>query len=102
MKTHYDCLMGPPNALIKDWFEVSLPYVGNQNEEELDLNPEYQGPKPSWAIWDWLEAVVPDMHDDVNGSVGWWINGESFLFMFRQPRHAAMFILRFEGKWQRL
>jgi hypothetical protein len=100
MREHGNQAMGPRNALGgKGWVEVCLPYSENRNEEELELDTDYNGPMPSWEIWDWLEASIPDMHDEINGSVAWWRTGNLFTFFFREKRDAVKFALRFNGRY---
>jgi hypothetical protein len=99
MKEHGNQAMGPLNAVSSQgWVEVSLPYEENRNEEELDLDPDYSGPMPSWEIWDWLEANITDLHDEENGSVAWWVVRNHFTFFFREKHDAAKFALRFDGE----
>lgn len=95
----YGNVMGPRNALVGGgWIEVNLPYWENRNEEEIEEDPDYRGPMPSWEIWDWLEYCIPNMHDDINGDVGWWATSGKFSFFFREKRLAAKFALRFGGE----
>lgn len=96
---HGNQAMGPRNALhTPGWVEVTLPYKLHRNEDEMDLDPHYTGPKPSWEIWDWLEYSVANMHDDEDGDVAWWRTTRMFQFFFRDPKIAARFALRFNGQ----
>lgn len=97
MKQIGNAAMGPTDGMGSDWVEINLPYEENRNEDEVDLDPRYWGPMPRWEIWDWLEAVVPDLHDEVSGSVCWWRARQQFSFFFREKKTAAKFYLRFGG-----
>lgn len=99
MKQMGSIAMGPGNALHSGgWIEITIPYEENRNEEEVAINPDYMGPMPTWEIWEWLEATIPDMHDDENGGVAWWRTSKVFQFFFRDKHSAALFHLRFGGE----
>lgn len=87
--------MGP--GIGVNWIMIELPYRANRNEEEVELDFHYFGPKPCWEIWDWLEHVCPDLHDEDNGPVSWWRTANVFQFFFRDRRTAALFHIRFGG-----
>jgi len=99
MKVSNSGVMGPVPG--PDAYEVEIPYKANRNETEVEEYYDQYTVLPSWEIWDWLELVIPDMHDqdpegnDI-GSVSWMAlrRIDKFAFFFRDAKVARAFKLK--------